>query len=144
MKKSLFLLIVFCLSGTLLAVRAVHADWAYSFVVNEGKSYVISDKRVEAEEVDSMIGKVTKYSDEEGTYSGNFSNYYPKGTQYYSIKGVNINEAIAVKAGNGTFIRADYNGEYAGGASFSWSILWSAAGLLLLAALLFIVARKRR
>ncbi len=144
MKRSLFLLIAFCLAGTLLAVKAVHADWANRFVVNEGKSYVISDRRVEAEEVDSMIGRVTKYSDVEGTYSGNFSNYYPKGTKYYSIKGVNINEAIAVKPDNGTFIRADYNGEYAGGALFSWSILWSAAGLLLLAAVLFIVVRKRR
>ncbi|WP_342561152.1 hypothetical protein NST84_15855 [Paenibacillus sp. FSL R7-0345] len=143
MKKSLFLLIVFCLAGTLLTVRAVHADWANRFVVNEGKSYLISDKRVDAEQVDSMIGQVTKYSDEEGTYSGNFSNYYPKGTKYYSIKGVNISEAIAVNPGNGTFIRADYSGEYAGGASLDWSLLWSAAGLLLLAILTFIVVKNR-
>ncbi|KUP23795.1 hypothetical protein AWJ19_09780 [Paenibacillus sp. DMB5] len=122
----------------------MHADWANRFVVNEGKSYVISDKRVEAQEVDSMIGQVTKYSDEEGTYSGNFSNQYPKGTKYYSIKGVNINEAIAVKLDNGTFIRADYNGEYAGGASFDWPIIWSSAGLLLLVIMIFIVVKKKK
>ncbi|MDF9841207.1 MULTISPECIES: hypothetical protein [unclassified Paenibacillus] len=144
MKKSLFLLIMFCLAGTLLAVKAVHADWANNFVVNEGKSYIITDKRIDAEDVDSMIGRVTKYSDVEGTYSGNFSNYYPKGTKYYSIKGVNINEAIAVEPDNGTFIRADYNGEYAGGASFNWSILWSAAALLLLAIPIFIVVKRKK
>lgn len=144
MKRSLFLLIAFCLAGTLLAVKGVYADWANRFVVNEGKSYVISDKLLEAEEVDSMIGQVTKYSDEEGTYSGNFSNHYPKGTKYYSIKGVNINKAIAVKLDNGTFIRADYNGEYAGGASFNSSVLWSAAGLLLLAIIFFIVVKRKK
>lgn len=142
MKRSLFLLIAFCVAGTLLAVKGVYADWANRFVVNEGKSYTISDKRLEAQEVDSMIGQVTKYSDEEGTYSGNFSNYYPKGTKYYSIKGININKAIAVKLDNRTFIRADYNGEYAGEASFDWSILWSSAGLLLVIMIFIVVKRS--
>ncbi len=133
LKKSLFLLIAICLAGTFIAIRSVHADWAYSFVVNEEKSYIISDSRVEPEQVDSIIGKVTKYSDFEDTYSGNFSNHFPKGTNYYNIKGVSTNEAIAIKLGDGSFIKANYQGEYPGGASFKWTnVLWSIAGLFLL------------
>ncbi|MNC53873.1 hypothetical protein D3C75_1033210 [compost metagenome] len=145
MKKTLFLLIAICLAGTFFAIRSVHADWAYKFVVNEGKSYIISDNRVDPEQVDSIIGEVTKYSDHEDTYSGNFSNHFPKGTNYYNIKGVNTNEAIAIKLSDGSFIKANYNGEYAGGASFEWAnILWSIAGLFLLVIVTFIVIKKRK
>ncbi|MNN62429.1 hypothetical protein D3C81_1777290 [compost metagenome] len=145
MQKTLFLLIAICLAGTFFAIRSVHADWAYKFVVNEGKSYIISDNRVDPEQVDSIIGEVTKYSDHEDTYSGNFSNHFPKGTNYYNIKGVNTNEAIAIKLSDGSFIKANYNGEYAGGASFEWAnILWSIAGLFLLVIVTFIVIKKRK
>lgn len=145
MKKSLFLLIAICLASTFIAIRSVHADWAYKFVVNEGQSYIISDNRVAPEQVDSKIGEVTKYSDHEATYSGNFSNYFPKGTNYYNIKGVTLSEAIAIKLSDGTFIRANYQGEYAGGALFEWTnILWSIAGLFLLVIVIFIVINKRK
>lgn len=145
MKKSLFLLIAICLAGTFIAIRSVHADWAYKFVVNEGKSYIISDNQVEPEQVDSIIGEVTKYSDFEDTYSGNFSNHYPKGTNYYNIKGVNTNQAIAIKLSDGTFIKAIYNGEYAGRTSFKWTnVQWSIAGLFLLAIVTFFVIKKKK
>lgn len=85
------------------------------FVVNDGKVYVISDELVDPNLIGSKIGEVTKYSDMEGTYSGNFSNRYPKGTDYYEIEGVDVNDAIAVKERLGLFIKANYNGEYAGG-----------------------------
>ena len=45
--------------------------------------YVVSNEIVE--EVDKEIGHVTKYSDREGTYSGNFSNRYKKGA-YFRLK----------------------------------------------------------
>ncbi len=145
LKKSLFLLIVICLAGTFIVIRSVHADWAYEFVVNEGKSYIISDNRVEPEQVDSIIGKVTKYSDFEDTYSGNFSNHFPKGTKYYNIKGISTNEAIAIKLSNGSFIQANYNGEYPGGDSFKWTtILWSIAGLFLLFVVTFNWIKNRK
>ncbi|QSF47812.1 hypothetical protein JRJ22_15970 [Paenibacillus tianjinensis] len=106
---------------------------------------MISDNRVEPEQVDSIIGKVTKYSDHEGTYSGNFSNHFPKGTKYYNIKGVNISEAIAIKLSDGSYIKAVYQGEYPGGASFEWAnILWSIAGLFMLVVVTFIVIKKRK
>ena len=93
-----------------------NASWAYPFVVWDGFVYVISDEFVE--EVDNKIGRVTKYSDREGTYSGNFSNIYKKGTAYYSIKGISTDEAIAVEDGEGKYKLATRDGEYAGGKGF--------------------------
>ena len=48
------------------------ADWAFTFVVWDGYIYQLSDEYVE--DIVEEIGEVTKYSDTEGTYSGNFSN----------------------------------------------------------------------
>jgi hypothetical protein len=87
------------------------ADWTNSFVVWDGYVYVLTDEVVD--EVYKEIGHVTKYSDIEGTYSGNFSNTYPKGTKYYSIVGVSTDEAFAVK-NNGSYIKVTRDGEYAG------------------------------
>ncbi|MEH7388260.1 hypothetical protein V7147_23105, partial [Bacillus sp. JJ1521] len=58
------------------------ADWAYYFVVWDDYIYQVSDDYVN--EINEEIGEVTKYSDLEGTYTGNFSNKYNKGTKYYS------------------------------------------------------------
>ena len=71
------------------------ADWNSNFVVWDGYVYEISSEHVT--EVEEEIGKVTNYSDREGTYYGNFSNMYKKGTKYYAIVGVNTDEAIAVE-----------------------------------------------
>ena len=99
--------IVLCL--LLLTGCSSSADWASSFVVWDGYIYRISDEYVE--EVDEEIGKVTKYSDREGTYFGNFSNTYKKGTKYYSIKGVSTEEAIAVEE-EGEYKKAIREGKY--------------------------------
>jgi hypothetical protein len=88
------------------------ADWVNSFVVWDGFIYVISDEVID--EVDQEIGHVTKYSDIEGTFSGNFSNTYRKGTKYFSIKDVSTDEAIAIKVKEGNYIKAVRDGEYAG------------------------------
>ncbi|UVI31853.1 hypothetical protein [Paenibacillus spongiae] len=99
----------------------------------------VSDNRVEKEQIGSIIGKVTSFSGKEGTYSGNFSNHYPKGTEYYNIKGVDKNEAIAIKIKDGSFIKANYEGEYAG-STFDWGkVLWYIAGLFLLVLVILIV-----
>ncbi|MEK5237489.1 hypothetical protein NST99_17525 [Paenibacillus sp. FSL L8-0470] len=139
MRKSLFLIIPLWLASTFFAIWPIHADWAYNFVVNDGKSYIISDNQVEKEQIGSIIGKVTSFSDKEGTYSGNFSNYYPKGTEYYNIKDLDKNEAIAIKINDGSFIKANYEGEYAG-SRFDWEkVLWYSAGLILLVLVIVIV-----
>jgi hypothetical protein len=87
------------------------ADWASSFVVFDDYIYEVSGEYVS--DIDKEIGKVTKYSDMEGTYYGNFSNTFKKGTKYYSIKGVRTETAIAV-GDNGKFVKAIRKGEYAG------------------------------
>jgi hypothetical protein len=88
------------------------AEWAYFFVVWDGYTYVVSDEYVT--EVDKEIGNVTIYSTIEGTYSGNFSNAYKEGTKYYSIKGIDTNEAIAIQEDAGKYKRANRKDEYAG------------------------------
>ena len=86
------------------------ADWNSSFVVMDGYMYTISDEYVE--EVEREIGEVTYYSDMEGTYSGNFSNAFKKGTKYFSIVGVSNEEAIAIEEQNGRYRKAINNGKY--------------------------------
>jgi hypothetical protein len=86
------------------------ADWAYSFVVWDGLTYQLSDEYVE--NINEEIGEVTKYSDMEGTYSGNFSNVYEKGTKYYAITGISSKEAIAVEEKDGRYRKAIRSGKY--------------------------------
>lgn len=107
--------------------------------MNDGKSYIISDTQVESAQIGAKIGKVTSYSDKEGTYSGNFSNVYPKGTEYYEIKGISLKEAIAIKQDDGSFIKAAYGSEYEGKAFHLKTVLFYIGGLfLLLIAFLFV------
>lgn len=111
-KKIFSVVIVLILSTSMLFPIKSLASWAYAFVVWDGYVYVVTDEQVN--EVDKKIGHVTKYSDREGTYSGNFSNTYPKGTKYYSIRGVSTDEVIAIQEENGTYIKATRDGKYAG------------------------------
>ena len=108
---TLFLLSTFFILSPIQSL----ADWAYSFVVWDGYIYVVSDDVVK--QIDQEIGQVTSYSDLEGTFSGNFSNTFFKGTKYYSIKNVNTYEAIAIETQDGNFIKAVREGPYAGSKS---------------------------
>jgi hypothetical protein len=45
-------------------------------------------------------------------YPGNFSNFYKKGTKYYSIAGSSTDEAIAVQDGFGEYKKAIREKEY--------------------------------
>ncbi len=112
-----WIIIVFTSAGT------VQADWASRFVVYEGNTYSISDQPVEPSSIGSRLGKVTSYSDKEGIYSGHFSNYYPVGTEYYTINRTAILNAIAVKVSDELFIQANYEGEY-GGSVINWNKTW--------------------
>lgn len=86
------------------------ASWAYSFVVWDGFIYIVSDDMVN--QVGQEIGKVTRYSEMEGTYSGNFSNTFVKGTKYYSILNISTEEAIAIKNSDGHYVKAIRDVEY--------------------------------
>lgn len=113
--------------------------------MNDGNIYVISKEYVEPKRIGSKIGRVTAYSSREGTYSGNFSNYYPKGTQYYEIIGVNASDAIAVKENDERYIKATFEGKYEGG-KYGWSDYqpYVVSILLVIAAIFFIRKRLSR
>ena len=103
-----FLCILVILTGCSLG--NTQTSWAYSFVVWDDYVYQISSEYVK--EVGEEIGEVTVYSDREGTYTGNFSNEYEKGTKYYSITGVSTEEAIAIKEEDGSYRKAIRDGKY--------------------------------
>ncbi|WP_179281115.1 hypothetical protein [Paenibacillus sp. XY044] len=99
----------------LIPLSIASASWAYPFVVYSGHIYQVTEQAVQPEDVGQKIGKVTKYSDREGTYRGNFSNSYPKGTGYYAIQGRSSQEAIAVRTGDNSYILAIEQGTYSEG-----------------------------
>lgn len=78
-----------------------NTSWAYAFVAWEGNTYQMTGAYIDV--VDEEIGEVTMYSDQEGTYTGNFSNEYEKGTKYFAIPGVSTDEAIAVQEKDGRY-----------------------------------------
>jgi hypothetical protein len=134
MKK--FIIVIIAIVA-LMPLRSMSADWAYSFVVYSGDIYEISpDELVPSDEIDKKIGQVTRYSDQEGTYSGNFSNTYLKGTLYYSIKNIDPKEIIAIKTNEAEFVKAINKGRYANGqleSKITWiSILGSLVIMLLI------------
>jgi uncharacterized protein YdaL len=109
--KNLLSLVTFVILLTSFIVPSKSlANWAYKFVVWDGYIYVVSDEYVK--EIDTEIGHVTKYSDIESSYSGNFSNTYEKGTKYYSIKGISSDETIAIEESDGRYIKANREGKY--------------------------------
>lgn len=108
-KYLLSIALLFVLFASFFPSRILATSWAYPFVVWDGYIYVISDEYVT--KIDNEIGQVTKYSDME-QYSGNFSNAYKKGTKYYSIEGINTDEAIAIEDSDGRYIKAYKDGEY--------------------------------
>jgi hypothetical protein len=127
----------------LIPFNTVYAKWAYNFVVYDKNVYIITDRTVDTELIGSKLGQVTKYSSHEGTYSGNFSNTYPKGTKYYKIIGTDVNKAIAVKEIDGTFIEAKFDGEYAGARYDIQTFLLYSIGLIILVIIVWRLVRKK-
>ncbi len=150
MKRIINLFFVFLMSFTFL-VNTTYADWAYAFVVYNGNIYIISDSKVEPKQIGKKIGEVTKYSDNEGTYSGNFSNKFPKGTEYYEIKDVTTKEAIAIKDSRDSFIKAKYDGKYASSGDYDHrnyiiknTLVYFGIGLVLLFGIIYSFNKRRR
>lgn len=141
MKKIISSIALFVILFSLSLPGKPFASWAFSFVVYDCYVYVISDEIVS--DVDKEIGKVTKYSDTEGTYYGNFSNSYKKGTKYYSIKDVHTETAIAVED-NGTFIKAIRDGEYDGGKYNPINIVIGVALFFIISTILIFIIQKKK
>lgn len=93
----LSLLFIFMISSSVQAL-----SWAYPFVVWNGKVYEVKQEElIKDNEIGKIVGEVkTKPNDMTGNYYGDASNYYPKGTKYYEIKGTSTSTAIAVKEDN--------------------------------------------
>ncbi|KOS68803.1 hypothetical protein AEA09_09795 [Lysinibacillus contaminans] len=106
MKRKILLSLPFLL---IISFSVQALDWAYSFVVWEGKVYEVKQEEIFTDsEIDKIIGEVkTKPNDMTGDYYGDASNSYPKGTKYYEIKGTPTSTAIAVQEGN-QWVKAVY------------------------------------
>lgn len=127
----------------ILSVNTAYAKWAYCFVVYNKNVYVITDKKVDTKLIGSLLGKVTKHSECEGTYSGNFSNTYPKGTRYYKIKGEDVKNLIAVKERDDSYTAAKYQCEYEGGKYDLHSLPIYPIGIIIAAIIVWFIVRKK-
>jgi hypothetical protein len=144
LRKIISLIFVFVIGCTFF-ITTTYANWAYAFVVYSGNIYVVSETHIEANKIGKKIGEVTKYSDQEGTYNGNFSNKFPKGTEYYEIKDVAIKEAIAIKESKDSFIKAKYDGKYAGSGEYDHKnyLLVYFIGVVLLFGIIYLFYKRR-
>lgn len=140
MKKTAALfLVIFMLFQT----KAM-ASWAYPFVVYNNSIYVVTTEPVSPDLLGERIGKVTRYSDREGTYRGNFSNSYPKGTAYYEIHGMSPKQQIAVQAEEELYLKAVYQGTYAAAEASNNMYVWiSMVGAVVLALVVFVFYHRR-
>ncbi|MFJ7975963.1 hypothetical protein ACIQZI_09750 [Peribacillus sp. NPDC096379] len=148
MRKIMSLFFVFLIGCTFL-ISTTYASWAYAFVVYDGNIYVVSETHIKPNKIGKKIGKVTKYSDREGTYSGNFSNQFPKETDYYEIKGATTKEAIAIKESKESFIKAKYDGKYTGSGEYDHkkyilnNLLVYFIGVVLLFGIIYLFYKRR-
>lgn len=149
MKKIISVVFVFLITCT-IQISKTNADWAYAFVVYNGNGYVITETHIEPKQIGKKIGEVTNYSTLEGVYSGNFSNHFPKGTEYYEIKSVATKEAIAIKENKSSYIKAKFNGKYAGSGETDHKnyimkklFVYFIVGVVLLFGILYLINKKR-
>jgi len=149
LRKITSLLFVFLIGFHILSITT-YASWAYPFVVYDENVYVVSETHIEPNNIGKKIGDVSKYSDLEGTYSGNFSNQFPKGTEYYEIKGLTAKEAIAIKESKESFIKAINNGKYAGSGEYEHKnhimnhLLVYVIGVVLLFLIIYLFYKRRK
>lgn len=145
MKKIIISFFIFLMCCNFLVSKSF-ADWSSPFVVYNGNLYVVMDTKIEPNTIGKKIGEVTNYSDMEGTYNGNFSNQFPKGTEYYEIKGVDIKNAFAVKKIDNSFVRVNYNGKYGGAVNHNHWIkpILYLTGVIILIGILFFIFKKKK
>lgn len=99
-----FLLAMFITNSSVQAL-----DWAYAFVVWNGKVFEVTDEQLTNSEIGKNIGKVKRKADDvTGEYFGDASNYYPKGTKYYAVNGQSTSSVIAVEVEENKWVKALY------------------------------------
>ncbi|MDQ0229191.1 hypothetical protein [Metabacillus malikii] len=140
MKRKL-LIFTFVIFSFATSVQAL--SWAYSFVVWNGNVYEVTDENVSESELGKGIGEVkTKPNDMTGSYYGNASNTYPKGTKYYEISGTSTEVAIAVEVEEKQWVKAVYVHD----APFHWMdfVTRILPVLILIAIVAIIIIRMRK
>jgi hypothetical protein len=120
MKKTLLTSILLLL----IINQSVSASWAFQFVVYSSNIYKVTNEIISPDKINKRIGQVSHFSDKEGTYRGNFSNVYPKGTRYFSIEGIDKNKEIAIKTEDNIYLKAIYQGRYTSQSLFYDSDFW--------------------
>ena len=84
-------------------------SWHSEFVVWNDKVYEIKEEVLKDGDIGQYIGKVDAEADDyTGDYDGNASNVYPIGTEYYEIKNLSSDQAIAVEIGKQQWKKAEY------------------------------------
>ncbi|WP_195724389.1 hypothetical protein [Paenibacillus monticola] len=142
MKKTLFLFLILI---NLTPLHSVSADWTSRFVVYSNDIYEITDEPILPSVIDQKIGHVTRYSDEEGTYRGNFSNTFPKGTAYYSIQDKDPKEVIAIETIQDTYLKAINKGHYDNDEIETQYRIWAIVTIgALIFVIIFIIMKVRR
>lgn len=101
------ILLFFLLIFTTTSVHAL--TWAYSFVVWNGNVYEVTKKKISENEIGQQLGEVkTRPNDVTGSYYGDASNAYPKGTKYFEVNGVSTETSIAVEVAENQWVKAVY------------------------------------
>lgn len=106
------LLLLFAALMLLVPSVGAAASWDTPFVVYYDNLYKITDESVPADRLGMKLGKVSLYAETEGAYKGNFSNALPKGTEFKGILGIDVQDAIAIDAGGGAYVKAVYQESY--------------------------------
>lgn len=106
MKKGLLFFLIFF---TVASSTGLALSWAYKFVVWEGGVYEVTEEVVDASDLWKKIGEVKRMADDRtGSYYGDASNYYEKGTKYYAINGIDTGTALAVEEQQDKWVKATY------------------------------------
>lgn len=142
--KKIFLLSILFIIVISFSVQAL--SWAYPFVVWEGKVYEVKQEETITEnQIGEVVGEVKRMAnDMNGDFYGNASNYYPKGTKYYEIKGTSTSTAIAVKEA-GQWVKAFYvhKAPFHIMNIFSSTFFISTVVLSIFAVITFIISKKK-
>lgn len=81
-------------------------DWAFHFVIWNGNMYIKTSETVKI--IGEQLGEVEHYSDDETDVQTDlYSNFFPEGSQLFSIEGVSTASAIAVEQTNGSYLKLE-------------------------------------
>ncbi|MEK4515468.1 hypothetical protein NSS64_09355 [Paenibacillus sp. FSL H8-0122] len=85
----------------------VESSFPYPLVIWDNQKYkVTTDEKIN---INKVIGEILNYSTDEALIkedTDNFSNYYPKGTQIWSIQGVDTKQAVAIEYEKNMYVKA--------------------------------------